>query len=33
LSIEKILKAHYVKNYNVVPPKTHNLSYLLKLRI
>jgi len=30
LTIEKILKAHFVKNYNAVPPKTHNLSYLIE---
>jgi HEPN domain-containing protein len=28
LSIEKILKAHYVKANNALAPKTHNLNYL-----
>lgn len=28
LSIEKILKAHYVKANNELAPKTHNLNYL-----
>ncbi len=29
LSIEKILKAHYVKNQRKFAPKTHDLIYLL----
>ncbi|MBU2447544.1 MAG: HEPN domain-containing protein [Bacteroidetes bacterium] len=30
LVIEKILKAHYVKVNQKIPPKTHDLIYLLK---
>jgi HEPN domain-containing protein len=30
LTIEKILKAHYTKVYNEVPPKTHSLYYLVE---
>ena len=29
LAIEKALKAHYVKIYSIVPPRTHNLGFLL----
>lgn len=30
LILEKILKAHYVKDNKKTPPKTHNLVYLAK---
>ena len=30
LAIEKILKAHFVKIAKTIPPKTHDLIYLLK---
>jgi HEPN domain-containing protein len=30
LVIEKSLKAHYVKKFDQVPPKTHNLIYLVQ---
>ncbi len=31
LSLEKALKALVVKNLNIVPPKTHNLLYLVNM--
>jgi len=30
LTIEKILKAHFTKIYNQIPPKTHSLNYLIE---
>jgi HEPN domain-containing protein len=29
LALEKILKAHFVKVHRVIPPRTHNLGFLL----
>ena len=31
LVLEKVLKAHYVKNYNKLPPKIHNLVRLTEI--
>jgi HEPN domain-containing protein len=31
LAIEKVLKAHVIKDTGEIPPKTHNLVYLLDL--